>query len=243
MLTNKQTPDYNPGQGDIINYPAPGSEGAKLGYETTDVNVGGVIVFLGGLFGFVLIFFVFCFVMGRVINEEFKKEDGPANKWHQQASIPTAGGTPLPKSARREDLKSNAAMEQQELQQMTTQFPQPRLDMDDGNQSTADLHAREDLLLEHYSSVPGQTAIRIPIERAMELVAEKGLPVAPPAQSGDKLAYDEVPPVTAPLTSGFARTGYELDTIEARQQKLDFGKRRSVEPRRVAPRQISRAAV
>ncbi len=224
MLTNKETPDYNPGQGDIVNYPTPGSEGAKLGYETTDVNVGGVVVFIGGLFGFVLIFFVFCFVMGRVINEEFKKEDGPANKWHQQASLPTAGGTPKPKAASRENLKSNAAMEQQELQQMTTQFPQPRLDMDDGNQSTADLHAREDLLLEHYSSMPGQTAIRIPIERAMELVAAKGLPVAPAAQTGEKLAYDEVPPVTAPLTSGFARTGYELDTMEARQQKLDYGK-------------------
>jgi len=37
-------------------------------------------------------------------------------------------------------------MEQQELQQMTTLFPAPRLEMDDGNQATADLHAREDLL-------------------------------------------------------------------------------------------------
>ena len=42
-------------------------------------------------------------------------------------------------------------MEQQELQQMTNVFPTPRLETDDGNQATADLHAREDLLLDHYS--------------------------------------------------------------------------------------------
>ena len=31
------------------------------GYETTDVNVNGVIVFLSGLCLFVLVFFAFCF--------------------------------------------------------------------------------------------------------------------------------------------------------------------------------------
>jgi hypothetical protein len=105
---------------------------------------------------------------------------------------------------------------------MTQAFPQPRLDSDDGNQATADLHAREDLLLEHYSSMPGEP-MRIPIERAMELIAQKGLPVST-AQTSAPLAEDKAPVVTAPLTIGFARTGYELTTIEARQQKMDFEK-------------------
>jgi hypothetical protein len=223
MLTNKDKPEYEPGQGDFINYPTPGSESAKLGYETTDVNVGGVIVFLGGLFGFVLIFFVFCFLMGRVINEALNKQDGPRTKWHQQQMTSSSGG-PLPSNAKRENLKSNAAMEQQELQQMTTQFPSPRLQMDDGNQDTADLHAREDLLLDHYSTVPGQPGVRIPIDQAMQLIAQRGLPVAPAAQPGEKLAYDTTPTITAPLTSGFARTGYELDVMQAREQKLSYGK-------------------
>jgi hypothetical protein len=30
--------------------------------------------------------------------------------------------------------------------------------------------------------------------------------------------------VQAPLTTGFARTGYELQTIEAREEKMSFGK-------------------
>ncbi len=61
---------------------------------------------------------------------------------------------------------------------MTAAFPTPRLEIDDGNQATADLHAREDLLLNHYSTIEGGGgAIRIPISRAMELIAQRGLPV------------------------------------------------------------------
>ena len=54
------------------------------GYETTDVNVSGVAVFLAGLFGSVLIFFVVCFVLGKVINNGMQAQRGLAqpNKWH-----------------------------------------------------------------------------------------------------------------------------------------------------------------
>ncbi len=233
MLTRKDGDEYKaPNEGH--NFPTPGAESAKLGYETSDVNVGGVVVFIGGLFGFVLIFFVFCFLMGRVINDGLNKQDGPANKWHAQAMVASSGGLTT-KTAKRENLKSNAAIEQQELQQMTTQFPQPRLEMDDGNQDISDLHAREDLLLDHYSQVPGESGIRIPIDQAMKLIAQRGLPVAPAAPAGDKLAYDTQPVVTAPLTSGFARTGYELDQMKAREQKLDFGKAEQAEHAELHP--------
>lgn len=233
MLTRNDKPEYDGGKGEP-SYPTPGAESAKLGYETSDVNVGGVVVFIGGLFGFVLIFFVFCFLMGRVINDGLNKQDGPVNKWHAQAMV-NAGGGPTTTAQKLENLKSNSAMEQQELQQMTTQFPQPRLEMDDGNQDISDLHAREDLLLDHYSQVLGQNGIRIPIDRAMQLIAQRGLPVAPPSAAGEKLAFDTQPVVTAPLTSGFARTGYELDQRKAREQKLDFGKAEQAEHAELHP--------
>jgi len=51
-----------------------GRSDEQPGYETTDVNVSGVVVFLGGLSGFVLIFFLFCFGMGRVINNALEKK-------------------------------------------------------------------------------------------------------------------------------------------------------------------------
>jgi hypothetical protein len=101
----------------------------------------------GGLFGFVLVFFFFCFGMGKVINNGcWRKQDGAATKWNHREP----GATPQRRQARGPDQQPE--MQQKELQQMTTTFPEPRLDIDDGNQATADLHAREDLLLEHYSS-------------------------------------------------------------------------------------------
>ena len=229
---NRSTGDHPPPAGDFINHPNPGADGAELGYETSDVNARGVVVFLGGLFGFVLIFFFFCFLMGGVLNSALEKEDGPTSKWHAQNDI-FAGARA--NGGKREDLKSNAAIQQQELQKMTTAFPSPQLETDDGNQDTADLHAREDLLLEHYSTVAGQPGIRIPIERAMQLIAEKGLPTVAAVQTQQSLAGDAVPAVAAPLTSGFARTGYELDTIEARQQRMDYGKAESREHAELKP--------
>ena len=190
------------------------------GYETTDVNVKGVVVFLAGLSGFVVIFFFFCFGMGRAINNLWIKQDGPVSKWK------SAGNA----SGRLENLTSDAAMEQKQLQQMTANFPLPRLVIDNGEQDTADLHAREDLLLNHYSFVDGQPGtIRIPIDRAMELIAQRGLPVEKSTATAPLLAHDAKPVIQEPLTDGFARTGYELTAIEEREQKMEYGKAEAVE--------------
>jgi hypothetical protein len=196
------------------------------GYETTDVNVNGIVVFLSGLAGSVFVFFIFCFLMGKVINSALKKSDGPADKWHSQqfGGGQLAGGQSAPKDLRK-NLASNQEMEQRELQIVTSTFPEPRVNADDDMHETADLHAREDLLLDYYSSTPGQPGIRIPIERAMQLIVQRGLPVhANPPGTEMKMVGDADPEIHAPLTDGFARTGYELDQIEARKQKMDFGK-------------------
>jgi hypothetical protein len=189
------------------------------GYETSDANVGGVVVFLCGLAGTLVVFLFFCFYMGRAINAEWQKQDGPANKW----SIASGAAPP---SGKGRDLVSNPEMEQRQLQQIAAGFSEPRLDIDDGNQATADLHAREDLLLEHYSLVDGQPGtIRIPIERAMQLIVQRGLPVAnQTTTAADSVAHASRPEIQAPLTTGFARTGFELTTIEARQQKMIYGR-------------------
>ena len=199
--------------------PASDLQEGNPGYELTDVNVSGVVVFLAGLLGFVFVFFGFCFIMGRGINSLWIDQDGKANKWQ------VASGASAIADRHRENLTSNPEIDQKDLAHMTAVFPTPRLDTDDGNQSTADLHAREDLLLDHYSTIDGQPdAVRIPIDRAMELIVQRGLPVA--ASTGPKflMVGDAEPVVHAPLTTGFARTGYELDTIETREQKLSYTK-------------------
>lgn len=204
-------------------HPSPKRDSEHPGYETQDVSVGGIITFLAGLSGFVIIFFFFCFAMGKAINYALVKHDGEPDKWHSQPV--TEGATP--RGMKREDLTSNATMEQRELSQMTQVFPTPRLETDDGDQDIADLHAREDLLLDYYSSsqdIPAGT-IRIPIERAMQLILQRGLPQAPSTQQPAALmAGETAPTVTAPLTDGFARTGYELQTIESREEKNEFNR-------------------
>src|SRR5450432_2926435 len=117
-------------------------ESESVGYEVTDVNVNSIVVFLASLAAFVGVFFVVCFGMGKVINTAILKSDGPPNKWNQIAGQP---------AGKREDMTSNAVLEQQQLRQMVGRFPTPRLQMDDGNQEIAEMHAREDLLLDYYS--------------------------------------------------------------------------------------------
>jgi hypothetical protein len=188
------------------------------GYEVTDVNVNGIVVFLASLGAFVGVFFIFCFGMGKVINTAILKSDGPPNKWNMIGAQPTG---------KRQDLTSNAVMEQNQLNQMVQRFPTPRLQTDDGNQEIAEMHAREDLLLNYYSWVDRSSGkVRIPIARAMQIIAQNGLPVAPEEQTTETLmAGDRAPVVTVPLTDGFARTGYEQQYMETLEQQRMRGEK------------------
>jgi len=230
-------------------HPAHERDADHPGYETQDVNVGGIVTFLGGLSAFIVVFFLFCFVMGKGINYWLAKQDGPSDRWQQGKDLSEAGYTAH--GDKRQDLTSNAAIEQRQFASMTQDFPTPRLETDDGNQDLADLHAREDLLLNYYSQsadLPAGT-VRIPIAKAMELVVQRGLPqasapgvpqVSASTQNGPgattqmnpatEMAGEHAPRVTAPLTDGFARTGYERDTIEAREQKIAISA--AAEPRK-----------
>jgi hypothetical protein len=176
----------------------------SLGYEGTDVKVSGIIVFLTALGIFVVVTAVLCVGIGKVINSQLAKADGPVTKWNHPVDVRKLGNlAPSPEL-------------QQQFSQLTNRFPTPRLQNDDGYQEITDMHAKEDLLLNNYSYVDqSKGTVRIPIDRAMELIAERGLPVAPQNASATEKPLSEaaLPVVKAPLTSGFARTGYEQDQI------------------------------
>jgi hypothetical protein len=177
---------------------------ASKGYEQSDVRVTGIIVFLTALAIFVAVTGVLCYGIGKVINAHMDKQDGRNTKWTTTADIRQLG-----------NLANNPAM-QNKVAQLTQQFPSPRLQLDDGNQEIADLHAREDLLLNNYSwADQAHAKVRIPIDQAMELIAQRGLPVAPAVEEAPLMAGDAKPAVTAPLTNGFTRTGYEHDLATA----------------------------
>lgn len=182
-----------------------------LGYEGTDVRVSGVIVFLTALAIFVAVTGVLCIGIGKVINTQMAKADGKTTKWNHPVDVRGLG-----------NLASSPQL-QSEFAKLAQRFPTPRLQTDDGYQEIADMHAKEDLLLENYSYVDqGKGTVRIPIERAMELIAQRGLPVAPASAEAKPLAKATLPVVKAPLTDGFARTGYEQDL---REKEEGLGKR------------------
>jgi len=176
---------------------------ASLGYEGSDVRVSGVVVFLTALGIFVVVTAVLCIGIGKVINSQIAKADGPVSKWSHPVDVRNLG-----------NLANSPALQQQ-FQTLANRFPTPRLQNDDGYEEIYEMHQREDLLLENYSWVnPAEGKVRIPIERAMQLVAERGLPVAVGTAAEKPLLAEETRPVVkAPLTNGFARTGYEQEQI------------------------------
>jgi hypothetical protein len=177
---------------------------ASAGFEKSDVKITGILVFLTALAIFVGVTGVLCYGIGKVINARMNQEDGPNSKWTKTANIRELGNLP-----------NNPDM-QNKVAELTKDFPTPRVQIDDGNQDVADLHAREDILLTNYSWVdPAHTKVRIPIERAMELIAQQGLPVAPASTEAPLMTGESKPVIQVPLTSGFARTGFEQEEAEA----------------------------
>ena len=194
------------------------------GYEVTDVNAKGVVVFISGLLGFLVVFFILCYAMGKAINYGLLKQDQDTAS-HDPLSAPS----PQAVQKRGESLENNPEQEQKSAAAIAQSFPTPRVPTDDDNQETADMHAREDLLLEHYTASnpadgPAGT-IHIPIERAMQLIVQRGLPTAGAQVSTvqTSLTGDKQYAAAAPLTNGFARTAYELDQMEGREQRLGAG--------------------
>lgn len=181
------------------------------GFEESDVRVSGIVVFLTALGIFVVVSAVLCYGIGKVINAQLAKADGPPNKWAHPVDVRKLGNL------------ANSPELQKQYAALVQSFPTPRLQTDDGYQEIADTHTREDLLLDHYTWVDQQKGVvRIPIDRAMELIAKQGLPVAQFQATAPLLAHDVKPKVQVPLTSGFARTGYEQEE-SAKMQEMKGG--------------------
>lgn len=199
------------------NHPDPGHEpethevDASAGFERSDASVTGIAVFLVSLLIFVAVIGMLCYGIGGWFNARMNREDGPNSKWTKTVDVRQLGNLP------------SSPELQNKIAEITQTFPTPRLLTDDGDQDVADMHAREDLLLSNYTWIDqSKGTVRIPIEQAMQLIAQRGLPVAPAVQTQQAMTGDSTPTVTVPLTSGFARTSYEQEEAEqsaARQQQ------------------------
>jgi len=211
MPTHNQ-PDQDPGPG---HDPEKHEVDAAAGFEQSDASVTGIAVFLVSLLIFVAVVGMLCYGIGKVINAHMNKEDGPNSKWTKTVDVRQLGNLP------------SSPELQNKIAEITQTFPTPRLLTDDGDQDVADLHAREDLLLNNFTWVDqSKGTVRIPIEQAMQLIAQHGLPMAPAVNTQAPMTGDSVPAVTIPLTNGFARTSYEQEQAEQAAVKQQQGEQK-----------------
>jgi hypothetical protein len=160
--------------------------------EQIGARGSGGLIFWVALSAFVVVAVVLACGIGEVIHARAAQQSGQA----VDSSSP--------------DNPSASAEPGNRMAGQTLTFPAPQPEAAD-DQDVANLHAREDLLLNNYNwADPSQGKVRIPIERAMELLAQRGLKVAPAAAQAPPMTGDGKPAVALPLTDGFARTAYEL---------------------------------
>ena len=60
----------------------------------------------------------------------------------------------------------------------------------------------------------------------MQLIAQRGLPVAPSVTAQAPMTGDTVPTVTIPLTNGFARTSFEQEEAQEESARVQHGEQK-----------------
>jgi len=187
------TLDHNePDEHKVLGSHGPKEIDASAGYEQSDVKVTGIVVFLTSLAIFVAVCGVVTYGIGKLINAELNREDGPNTKWTTDvdAQVRTLGN--LPTSP---DLQNKVA-------EMTKRFPTPRVQTDDGNLDVADLRARYDAQLR--TVVPDPLPEGLHVERDGPLLRFTGY------GSGGGVAYRDLAAIE----------GAELDELIARQVRV-----------------------
>lgn len=126
-------------------------------FEREDLGAKPVILFLVGLT-------VGCLLVALLLKGMYSYLDARENR-HQPALNPLVQQT-------RSDLRSVAPGD-------ITKFPEPRLETDEPREIRA-FRVQEEQRLHSYGWVDQPAGVvRIPIDRAMELVAQRGLPTRP----------------------------------------------------------------
>jgi len=126
-------------------------------YEREDLSPGAILGFLVGLAITGLVIHIILVGMYSYL-DTYQKKHEPA-------------GSPLLTRAAKEDMR-------QPTPEVANKFPLPRLEVNERSE-LYDFRRKEEEALNTYGVDPKTGVVHIPIERAMQLLAERGLPVAP----------------------------------------------------------------
>jgi len=141
-------------------------------FERKDISMNGVVVFLIGLAAMIVISYFVVDVFYHVLEKHFEAEQAPIS--------------PLVTNAQRDTRRIPPQYGQDYAKYLQESFPAPQLETDERTQLN-EVRRREEDILSTYDYVDKNAGtVRIPIDRAMDLLAQKGLPVLP--KTGDAAA-------------------------------------------------------
>jgi len=177
-----------------------GANNPETGFEQEDLSPLGVMYFMGGLAVVgVLIYFIVA-GMYRYLDHYDLTHQPPAN--------PMAVGTDIdPQSMTRDQIKDKAE----------ATFPKPVLEYSEQTQYIDELKKQNETLSSYDWVDQKSGVVRIPIDRAMDLLAERGLPVLP--QGAGKVATNAANPTQASLGPGKSGTGGQSASTAAAPKK------------------------
>jgi hypothetical protein len=156
---------------------------AEVAYEPRDLSARGIFAFLIGL-ALMTVIFVFMLRGLYMLMDRYEAD-------HQTPPSPLV--TDVPKDTRHVPADAR------------TKFPEPRLEVDERTQLNDFLMQQEDQLAT-YGYVDQQAGtVRIPIEQAMKLVAQRGLPVLPAGGAAPAQAKANVKPAAANVVTPKAK--------------------------------------
>jgi hypothetical protein len=145
-------------------------------FEREDLSASGVLYFIAGVGVLGLLSLLVVVGLYKFLDTRSGKE--------QPAVSPLA--TNVPKDTRnlaegyKDYLKDN--------------FPAPRLEIDERTELNDDRIAEEEKLSSYGYVDDNHATVRIPIERAMDLIAQRGLPVRSQAAAPNAETHDASPP-------------------------------------------------
>jgi hypothetical protein len=156
----------------MSNQPNPANSNGNGGYERSDIGAAGVLYFLLGLA--VAGFLVYFIVDGlyHYLDKRSEAEQAPVNPLVTNAPADTRR---IPK-----DYPQGA-------------FPNPKLEEDERGQLN-NVRLKEEETLASYGYIDKNAGtVRIPIDRAMDLIAQRGLPVRSQSATGEAPAAPSKP--------------------------------------------------
>jgi hypothetical protein len=157
----------------------------QLGHEIDNVNTTGVLAFIvflmfSGIVIFALLYGVFHFATNYALKQDQQDMRDP---WIRSAE------TSMTESAKKMRTPSNRAEEPGSMEMVdaesrirVTRFPQPRLQTDDVRDLALQREAEDVYLNQYFVLDKNSGKVNIPIDQAMRMVVQKGLPAmqAPP---------------------------------------------------------------